>query len=220
MNLNKQLACGIASWVFLVANPVFAQDNSALNEAPQDASMTKTDVSHNDEIIVTAQRRAQSLSKVPVAVSDFNAAILQERNITSEQDLASLVPGLIVKSGQNQNQLHFTMRGQNPDPFSGPSPAVLTYVNEAPATEGNTSTAFFDFNSIQVLKGTQGTLFGRNATGGAILYETTKPGDVYGGYLNFKGGERNYLQVQGALDIPVSDKVRLRVAGDYKEKDG
>jgi len=87
-------------------------------------------------------------------------------------------------------------------------------------TEGNTSTAFFDFSSVQVLKGPQGTLFGRNATGGAILYETTKPGDVFGGYLTIKGGERNYIQAQGAIDLPISDVIKLRLAGDYNKQDG
>ncbi|MFD2137813.1 TonB-dependent receptor [Novosphingobium resinovorum] len=173
-----------------------------------------------EEIVVTAQRREQSLSKVPVSVSAFNADVLQDRNVTSEQGLAALVPGLVVKSGQNSNQLSFTLRGQTLDPFSGSSPAVLTYINDAPMTEGNTSTAFFDFSSVQVLKGPQGTLFGRNATGGAILYETTKPGDVFGGYLTIKGGERNYIQAQGAIDLPISDVIKLRLAGDYNKQDG
>jgi iron complex outermembrane receptor protein len=219
----------------LVAAPTFAQTSpsnvdAGSQTAPPAADATQdpvpgdtanqTDRPKTDDIVVTAQRREQSLSKVPVAVSAFNAEILQDRNVTSEQDLASLVPGLIVKAGQNSNQLSFTLRGQTLDPFSGSSPAVLTYINDAPATEGNTSTAFFDFSSIQVLKGPQGTLFGRNATGGAVLYETTKPGDDFGGYLTVKGGERNYIQVQGAIDVPISDVIKLRVAGDYNKQDG
>ncbi|WP_281191073.1 TonB-dependent receptor [Novosphingobium lentum] len=196
--------------------PAFGQSAPTADTEAKDA----TDAVAPGEIIVTAQRRSESLSKVPVAVSAFNAETLAARNITSEQGLASLVPGLVVKSGQNSNQLNFTMRGQTLDAFSGSSPAVLTYVDEAPATEGNTSTAFFDFSSVQVLKGPQGTLFGRNATGGAILYETTKPGDKFGGYLTVKGGQRNYVQVQGAVDIPVSDVVHVRLAGDYNKSDG
>ncbi|MGI9361798.1 MAG: TonB-dependent receptor plug domain-containing protein, partial [Parasphingorhabdus sp.] len=225
MNLKRQLACGIASGTFLAANPAFAQDLPQSDDAAQETTETNTTEAKNapmgaNDIVVTAQRREQSLSEVPLAVSAFNADTLQERNISSEQDLASLVPGLVVKSGQNSNQLSFTMRGQTLDPFSGSSPAVLTYVNEAPATEGNTSTAFFDFSSVQVLKGPQGTLFGRNATGGAILYETTKPGDVFGGYMTVKAGERDHIQVQGALDLPISDDIRIRVAGDYNKQDG
>lgn len=201
----------------LAAAPVHAQSGASSENEAARAGVTKPQI---EEIVVTAQRREQSLSKVPVAVSAFNADVLQDRNVTSEQDLAALVPGLIVKSGQNSNQLSFTLRGQTLDPFSGSSPAVLTYINDAPMTEGNTSTAFFDFSSVQVLKGPQGTLFGRNATGGAVLYETTKPGDVYGGFLTVKAGERNYIQVQGAVDLPISDVFKLRVAGDYNKQDG
>lgn len=199
----------IALAAALAASPAFAQE-----ELPE------SDRQATNEIVVTAQRRAESLSKVPVSVSAFNADVLQKRNITSEQDLASLVPGLVVKSGQNSNQLSFTLRGQTLDPFSGSSPAVLTYVNEAPVSVGNTSSAFFDFESLQVLKGPQGTLFGRNATGGAVLYETKKPGDIVGGYLTVRGGERNQFQVQGAIDLPVSDALKFRFSGDYAEQDG
>lgn len=214
IRIKRSLACGIALSGLLAGMPAFAQDSTASNEAGDRRLEAPVD------IVVTAQRREQALSKVPLAVSAFNAETLQDRNVTSEQDLASLVPGLIVKSGQNSNQLSFTMRGQTLDPFSGSSPAVLTYINEAPANEGNTSTSFFDFNSVQVLKGPQGTLFGRNATGGAILYETTKPGDSFGGYLTIKGGERDYVHVQGAVDLPLSEVVRVRLAGDYNKQDG
>ncbi len=215
MYLKRQLAFGVGILALAAGVPAFAQ------EVARPAGENSTDdVTAIDDIIVTAQRRSESLSKVPVSVSAFTADTLQARNVSSEQDLAALVPGLIVKSGQNSNQISFTLRGQTLDPFSGSSPAVLTYINEAPQSAGNTATAFFDFSSVQVLKGPQGTLFGRNATGGAILYETTKPGDSFGGYATLKGGERNYIQVQGALDIPISEAVKIRVAGDYNKQDG
>ncbi|GAC1577539.1 MAG: TonB-dependent receptor [Sphingomicrobium sp.] len=194
--------------------------------APAPAPLANTpagaaQLENTGEITVTAQRREEKLSRVPVSVSAFNAETLNKRVITREQDLAALVPGLIVKSGQNSNQISFTLRGQTLDPFSGTSPAVLTYINEAPFTAGNSATAFFDFSSLQVLKGPQGTLFGRNATGGAVLYETTKPGNDFGGYATVRGGSRNMFQMQGALDIPiVPGKVLVRVAGDYIRQDG
>ena len=215
MDLKRQLSVGACFLAIVAGMPALAQ-----NVPEQDGERAADNVPATSDIIVTAQRRSESLSKVPVSVSAFNADMLQQRNVSSEQDLAALVPGLIVKSGQNSNQISFTLRGQTLDPFSGSSPAVLTYINEAPQSAGNTSTAFFDFSSVQVLKGPQGTLFGRNATGGAILYETTKPGDVYGGYATIKGGERNYIQLQGAIDIPLSDSLKVRLAGDYNKQDG
>jgi len=173
------------------------------------------------DIIVTAQRRSESLSKVPVSVAAFNAETLQTRVIVSEQDMGSLVPGLQVKNGQNSNQLSFSMRGQSLDPFSGTSPAVLTYVNEAPYNPNNTATAFFDLGSIQVLKGPQGTLFGRNATGGAVLYSTPMPGDELAGYIIVRGGSRDLAQAQGAIDLPIVEgKLAIRLAFDATRQDG
>jgi len=212
MIISKQLYVSVALVALSTSMPAYAQ------EGPEGEADTPAAVP--GEIIVTAQRREESLSKVPVSVAAFDAALLAERNITSEQDLAAIAPGLIIKGGQNSNQLSFTLRGQTLDPFSGSSPAVLPYINEAPLSAGNTATAFFDFNSIQVLKGPQGTLFGRNATGGAVLYETTKPGDEFGGFATVRGGERNYLQIQGAVDLPLSDVVKIRLAGDYNKQDG
>ncbi len=200
----------------LVAAPAFAQgavDDGAA--AGQDAPAVLS------EIVVTAQRREESLSKVPVSVQAFNSESLVERNITSEQDIGSLVPGLQVKNGQNSNQLSFSMRGQTLDPFSGTSPAVLTYLNEAPYNPNNTSTAFFDLESIQVLKGPQGTLFGRNATGGAVLYSTPMPGDEFAGYAIVRGASRDYVQVQGAIDLPlIEDTLAIRLAFDATQGDG
>jgi len=189
--------------------------------APADAPAATADDSAGSEIIVTAQRREERLSRVPVSVAAFNAEALRDRNVTSEQDIAVLVPGLQVKNGQNSNQLSYSMRGQSLDPFSGTSPAVLPYLNEAPYNPGNTSTEFFDLGSIQVLKGPQGTLFGRNATGGAVLYTTPTPGDTFSGYLIARGGSRDYVQVQGAVDLPiVSDKLAVRMAFNVTRGNG
>jgi len=197
----------------------------AMAQAGADATTTNAANTSNDstigEIVVTAQRREEKLSRVPVAVAAFSADALQSRNITSEQDIGTLVPGLQVKNGQNSNQLSYSMRGQSLDPFSGTSPAVLPYLNEAPYNPGNTSTEFFDLASIQVLKGPQGTLFGRNATGGAVLYTTPMPGDTFSGYLIARGGSRDYVQVQGAVDLPlVSDKLAVRLAFNMTRGNG
>jgi iron complex outermembrane receptor protein len=194
-----------ASIFVLAATPAAAAETAVAEAQPEALG----------EITVTAQRREEKLSKVPVAVVAFAADALVTRNIVSEQDVGTLVPGLQVKNGQNSNQLSFSMRGQTLDPFSGTSPAVLTYLNEAPYIPGNTATDFFDLGSVQVLKGPQGTLFGRNATGGAVLYSTPMPGDKFDGYAIVRGGSRDFTQTQAAVDIPlVTDKLALRVAFD------
>ncbi len=201
----------VAVIIVSLASPVLAQ---AAQEAAADESTTQ-------DIVVTAQRREEKLSKVPISVVAYNAEALQTRNVISEQDISSLVPGLQVKNGQNSNQLSYSMRGQSLDPFSGTSPAVLPYLNEAPYNPGNTATAFFDLGSIQVLKGPQGTLFGRNATGGAVLYTTPMPGNEFGGYVTARGASREFVQVQAAVDLPiVKDKLAVRLAFDATRGNG
>ena len=217
MNSSSRRVSSLGTSASIFAVMISAFSVPAVAQAP----MQQAEDSASNEIIVTAQRREEKLSKVPISVVAFDAELLQTKVINSEQDMSSLVPGLIVKNGQNSNQLSFSMRGQTLDPFSGTSPAVLTYLNEAPYVPNNTSTSLFDLGSIQVLKGPQGTLFGRNATGGAVLYSTPMPGDDFGGYLTVRGGERNSFQVQGAVDLPiVSDKLAIRLAFDYTKSDG
>ncbi len=206
---------GSASAVALI---VAAFTTPALAQAEQEQAAEVVDT---QDIVVTAQRREEKLSKVPVSVVAYGAAALQARNIVSEQDVGTLVPGLQVKNGQNSNQLSYSMRGQSLDPFSGTSPAVLPYLNEAPYNPGNTATAFFDLGSIQVLKGPQGTLFGRNATGGAVLYTTPMPGDEFGGYVILRAAEREFGQMQAAVDLPlIKDKLAIRLAFDATRGNG
>lgn len=199
----------------LPAPPELAKSQTA--NPPSDVVGTETAA----DIVVTAQRRSERLSRVPVSAVAFSAETLQMKAISSEQDLASIVPGLIVKNGQTSNQLSYSMRGQTLDPFSGTSPAVLPYLNEVPYSPYNTATSFFDLGSIQVLKGPQGTLFGRNATGGAVLYTTPRPGDKIAGNLIVRAGQRNLFQVQGAIDLPiVKGLLAVRVAGDLTKENG
>ena len=123
------------------------------------------------EIIVTAQRRSEKLEKTPVAISVLSASALERQAIVTEADLQTASPGLTIRAGYNSNQLNYAMRGQSLDAFSDTRPGVLPYFNEIQLDGvGGGSSAFYDLQSVQVLKGPQGTLFGRNSTGGAVLF--------------------------------------------------
>ena len=166
-----------------------------------------------DEIVVTARRREESLERVPISITAFGPQQLEDRQIHTEADLQSETPGLTIRQTSSQNQFNYSIRGQSVDSFSGSSPGVLPYVDDLQVS-ATTATAFFDLQSVQVLKGPQGTLFGRNATGGAILYETQKPTDDFGGYVSGRYGNFNTQEFEGALNLPlISDKVLLRIAG-------
>ncbi len=172
-----------------------------------------------EEIVVTARRQNEDLEKVPLAVVALSRSALTEQHVTNEQELQTAVPGLLTVASTSTNQLAFSLRGQAVDAFSYTSPTVLTYFNEF-QTGGTTATTFFDLRSVQVLKGIQGTLFGRNATGGAVLYTTTQPGKALEGYFNYTAGNFNEQKVEGAVTIPLAEWASVRLAAEDEHRDG
>ncbi len=173
-----------------------------------------------EQVVVTAQRRSEKLEKTPVTVTALTSAALAKRAVTTESDLQTAVSGLLVRQGTSSNQLNFAVRGQSIDVFSNSQPGVLPYFDEV-QDDTHSASAFYDLQSIQVLKGPQGTLFGRNDTGGAVLITSVRPSNDFGGYITTRGGDYGYTETQGALNIPlVQDKVLLRIAGDYEHRAG
>jgi iron complex outermembrane receptor protein len=194
---------------------------SASTPASDLATTPATDTTPAGDIIVTAQRRSESLQRTPVAISVLSNVALQKQAIVSEADLQVASPGLTVRAGQNSNQLNYAIRGQSLDAFSNTRPGVVAYVNEVQIGGDGGATAFYDLQSIQILKGPQGTLFGRNATGGAVVFTTVKPGPDFGGYISGRLGNYDLRQVEGAMNVPLDEgKVRARVAGFYENRDG
>lgn len=176
--------------------------------------------SMSGEIVVTARRRSESLERVPVSVTALGSADLAARGVTDQAGLQQAVPGLTIRETENSNQLDYSLRGQSIDAFSGSHPAVLTYTNDVQMTAQSAS-SLYDLDSVQVLKGPQGTLFGRNVTGGAILFNTKKPTDDLDGFATVRLGNYNLKEILGAANVPiVADKVLLRVAGDIESRDG
>jgi iron complex outermembrane recepter protein len=184
----------------------------------QNTQTTDTEVPTND-IIVTARRTDERLQDVPVAVTAFGADALEERKISSETDLQVATPGLTVRQTGSSDQLNYAIRGQSIDSFSFSSPAVVAYFNEVQAG-GGAATSFFDLSSIQVLKGPQGTLFGRNATGGAVLYSTAKPTTDTGGYLKLGYGNFDNKEIEGAINLGMPEGYAIRLSGKIRNRDG
>jgi iron complex outermembrane recepter protein len=200
------------------ATLAFSASTAWAQAGPNDAETTEAEAVTN-EIIVTARRTDERLQDVPVAVTAFGVDALKERNIGSETDLQIATPGLTVRQTGSSDQLNFAIRGQSIDSFSNSAPAVVAYFNDIPAG-GGTATAFFDLSSIQVLKGPQGTLFGRNATGGAVLYSTAKPRHEFEGYVDVGYGNFNNVEVEGAINLPIGDTVAVRLSGIKRNRDG
>jgi len=179
------------------------------------------------DIIVTANRRQENNQDVPVAITALSAERLQQQGIAKEQDLQASVPSLVVgPNGQGSREAQsFTLRGQGAT-FQA-SPGVVTYMNEVPLPSAITLSQqggpgnFLDLANMQVLAGPQGTLFGRNTTGGAVLLTPKKPTNNFGGWVQGTIGNYDARVIEGALNVPVvSDKLLVRVAGAYNDRDG
>jgi iron complex outermembrane receptor protein len=179
------------------------------------------------DIIVTAQRRAERAQDVPIAITAFSPERLQQQNITQAQDLQASVPSLVVgANGQGSRDSQTpTLRGQGAT-FQA-SPGVVLYLNEVPLPSPITLSQqggpgnFVDLENLQVLAGPQGTLFGRNTTGGAVLLVPHKPTNDFSGSIQGKYGNYDDKELEGVLNIPVvDDKLLVRVVGAYQDRDG
>jgi iron complex outermembrane receptor protein len=216
---NSILRATAACLAVAVAAPqAFAQ-----NGAPQGGD-TADD---NATIIVSARRIEERLQDVPISISVLSAERLATANITGADSLAKYVPGLVSNQRFSSEQASFTIRGFTQELRT--SATVGTYFADVIAPRGGGSTSggdgagpanLFDLQSVQVLKGPQGTLFGRNTTGGAVLLVPNKPTDRIEGYLEGSYGNFEMFRVQGVLNLPISDSIRLRLGVDRMARDG
>ncbi|MGN6516910.1 MAG: TonB-dependent receptor [Rhizomicrobium sp.] len=193
----------------LFSQGTYAQDNPAASDA----------IGNIETVTVTARRRAEDLERIPVAVAAISAQTLRTTGTKSALDLQNLAPSLTVSGNLGSRDTDiFTIRGQT-EPFGGADPGVQTYFADVPFNASGRGT-MYDLDSVQVLNGPQGTLFGRNTTGGAVLFEPKRPDDRFGGYLDGTTGNHSERQIQGAINIPVSDTLWLRLAGDVEDRSG
>jgi outer membrane receptor protein involved in Fe transport len=166
-----------------------------------------------EEVVVSARRRDESLLRVPATIQALTGKELAAQSINTEADLQRAVPGLVIRESLSSNQLNYSIRGQSVDAFSSSSPGVLSYFNEFQATATSAS-GLYDLQSIQVVKGPQGTLYGRNTTGGAVLYTTARPTEEFAAGLNVKLGDYAMRSAEGFVSTPLAgDKAQLRIAG-------
>ncbi|WP_176594046.1 TonB-dependent receptor [Sphingobium sp. EM0848] len=178
------------------------------------------------EIIVTAQRREERSQTVPIAITAVSSEGLRERSITNLQGLQSQVPSLIIApNGQAARDVMApAIRGQGAS-FQG-SPGVVVYLNEVPlptafslSQQGGPGN-FVDLQNVQILSGAQGTLFGRNTTGGAVLLTAARPTDKLEGHLSGAFGNYNMTEFEGVLNLPLTDTLRVRLVGASRDRDG
>ena len=196
---------------------------SVLMGAAAMLAMPSTAQAQLDEIITTAQRREQNVQDVAVAVSAYNVETLEAYQIDEPLDLVNSVPNMF---GGNNTGLgtanQYYLRGQGQDEsFATFDPAVGTYVDEVYVSRQNANNmSLFDVERIEVLRGPQGTLFGRNTSGGAVNITLAKPAEEMGGFVEVGYGRFNEVLLRGTVDAPVSDTVRTKLSGFYNKDDG
>ncbi len=214
--MKKFELLGATAVALFAANPAFAQS------APQGSSETATEESGIGDIIVTAQRQSESLQSVPIAVSAFDAKALESQQIENASDLQLTLPNVVFSKG-NFTGSSFTIRGIG-DLCVGTScdSATGIHVNGTPLLGTRLfETEYFDLERIEVLRGPQGTLFGRNATSGVVNFLTAKP-DLSGFKASLDGeyGNFNAYKFKGVVNAAIGDTLGVRVAGYYEKRDG
>ncbi|MEL6692014.1 MAG: TonB-dependent receptor [Pseudomonadota bacterium] len=174
-------------------------------------------------VTTTAQRREQNIQDVPIAVSSFSPAELEAKQITEPLDLIQYVPNLYGgnNTGLGSANMYYIRGLGNTESIATFDPPVGTYVDEVYIARQNANnTAFFDVEQIEVLRGPQGTLFGRNTTGGAVSIRMAKPSETFGGFIEGELGSFDRYMVRGSVDVPVSETVLTKLSGFWLEEEG
>ncbi len=202
-----------------VAVPAFAQDSATAlpQENPQDSSAQADD---GNAIVVTAQRREQTLQDVSASVVAIGAERLENSQVNSLSDLQTIVPS--VNFGNDFNQAKIFIRGVGANTSTtGNATGVALHVDGVVVSRAEAQlTSLFDLERVEVLRGPQGTLYGRNATGGSINLITAKPTSYLTGYGRLTYGNYNAIIAEGAIGGPITQNVLFRVAGKIEDRDG
>jgi iron complex outermembrane receptor protein len=197
--------------------------------AAQDASDSTSSgrVTGLEEIVVTARRVEERLQDVPISITVYTQEQLEDRNITTAAELGVYTPSLTTNQRFGADKASFAIRGFSMIETTSPTVAVYFADVVAPRAIAGTASGngagpgnFFDLQNVQVLKGPQGTLFGRNTTGGAILFVPQKPTSESEGYVEVSGGNYDLRRAQGVFNAPLTDSFRMRLGVDWQHRDG
>ncbi|AEG48152.1 TonB-dependent receptor [Sphingobium chlorophenolicum L-1] len=214
-NLCLCVSAHVLAWTIIAASPTFAQETGpAQQETAAEGEVPA------GEIVVTAQRREQRLLDVPVAVSAISGETLQSVGVRQATDVVKLVPGLTFLNAGPVSL--FSVRGITLNDYgdSNESPIAFyaddVYIAALAATTGQ----MFDIERVEVLRGPQGTLFGRNATGGLIQVISRKPTRDFSANVSLQYGSYDQVIVEAGIGGPITDGIRFRTSGTFNRDDG
>lgn len=215
-------AVGASLFALIGAMPAAAQ---SVPEIASESAVEQASDSAIEDIVVTAQRREERLQTTPIAITALTGEALAERGVTNFNDVSRFAPNVDISLGGNgggsfTSQVH--IRGVGQDDFIITSdPGVGTYIDGvyfARAFGGLVD--LLDVERVEILRGPQGTLFGKNTIGGALSVTTKKPGSDFEGAIQATTGRFNRVDVSGSLNIPISDTLATRFSLATKNRDG
>ena len=212
---NVWLKCGTAA-IGLTISLVMTMPTLAQTSASQGQQGV-------GEIVVTAQRRAERVQDVPIAISAFSSDQLEAQGVSNTLQLGQYVPNLIAQNntGLGSANAYFLRGLGNTETIPTFDPPVGTYVDDIYLSRQNANNlSLFDVERVEVLRGPQGTLFGRNTTGGAISVIMRKPGDVIGGYAEIGYGSYNKKLARASIDLPLAPTFAIKVSGYWQDDRG
>lgn len=203
--LRSTLGASIIAITWAVtATPVFAQaaeDDQAENR---------------DDIIVTAQKKPENVQDVPIAITALNSAALEAAKIEDTKDLQFNAPNVTFSANRN-----ITIRGVGSASYGGTGDTNIGVIyNGVFLQAGSSFGDYFDMERVEVLRGPQGTLFGRNTTGGVISFVSRRPTDEFEGYVEVQGESPRGIRANAAINIPIANGISQRFAANYINRDG
>ena len=179
---------------------------------------TPSESSGLEEIVVTAERRAQNILTVPMAITATSGAELEKNGIRNFDELQFITPGYLATDIAGATEIYIRGVGNNVD--IGADPSIALFIDDVPRIFGQMFNQFADVERIEILKGAQGGLYGRNATGGVINVITRQPNtDQTEGRAEVSYGQKSTLTVGGFLNVPINDRLAWSVAGEHDAHD-
>ena len=218
------LAATVVSTGIIVSTSAQAQGAAPVvvpTTAP-DAATVEVDTAVHD-IMITSQGREQPAQTVPAAISAFSADLLWQRGVTAPLGLGQHVPNMIASSnvGLGSGNTYFIRGLGSTESIATFDPAVGTYIDGIYMSRQNANNfAFFDIDRVEVLRGPQGTAFGRNTIGGAVDIVLKKPSDTFGGYGEVGYGSFRTWQLRGSIDVPLNPAIQVKLSGYYQNGRG
>lgn len=205
--------CSTAAFANTAAEPTATDPAAPAAAAPEAAPPADS-----GDIVVTAQKRAENVQDVPISIAAFSGATLEKNNVVNLEGLTKVTPNLSVAKGAQTSYVRLAIRGIGAASNTTVEPSVAVFLDGAYVPRvGSAISSLLDMESVEVLRGPQGTLFGRNASVGAVSFHTAQPKfNDLGGEVSAEVGNGDRYKLTGILNLPVSDHTAFRFAGSQQ----